>query len=150
MRLVEAKVENLRCYRDEVRVRIGDLTTLIGKNDAGKSTILEGLAAFFSEQKLDKGDINKEAAAVGDPIRVTAVYEGFPKALVLDSARHTSLAEEHLLNAFGKLEVIKEFSGASLAPKVYVRANYPTAQGCGDLIGLKIADLKKRMTALGA
>ena len=43
MRIVSVRIKNFRGYRDEVTIKIDDLTVLIGKNDAGKSTILDML-----------------------------------------------------------------------------------------------------------
>lgn len=148
MRLVGLKVANLRCYRDEVSVRIGSLTAMVGQNDAGKSTLLEGLAVFFGEQKLDKGDVNVAAAESGDPVRITAIFADHPLKLVLDDARATSLETEHLLNPDGQVEIVKEFVGEKLTEKVFLKANHPSAEGVADLLRLKIAELKKRMGTL--
>ena len=41
MRLHEVILKNFRGYYGETRIAISDLTALIGKNDVGKSTILE-------------------------------------------------------------------------------------------------------------
>ena len=37
---------------------VDDLTALIGKNDVGKSTVLEALDIFFNQIKIDIGDRN--------------------------------------------------------------------------------------------
>ena len=41
MRLESVTIKNFRCYRDEVTVRLDELTTFVGKNDIGKSSVLE-------------------------------------------------------------------------------------------------------------
>lgn len=43
MKLKTIYLKNFRCYKDEVCIEFDDLTTFVGKNDIGKSTILEGL-----------------------------------------------------------------------------------------------------------
>ncbi|HDE4006869.1 TPA: AAA family ATPase, partial [Staphylococcus aureus] len=48
MILKSVKLKNFRCYKDEVIVPFQEITGLIGKNDAGKSTILEALEIFFN------------------------------------------------------------------------------------------------------
>lgn len=62
MKIKSVKIKNFRGYRDEMRVDFDDLTVLIGKNDIGKSTILEALDIFFNETsgvvKWDKSDLN--------------------------------------------------------------------------------------------
>lgn len=47
MRLIELKLRNFRGYKEETCISINDLTTFVGKNDAGKSTILEALEIFL-------------------------------------------------------------------------------------------------------
>lgn len=48
MKLKTIYLKNFRCYKDEVCIEFDDLTTFVGKNDIGKSTILEGLEIFFN------------------------------------------------------------------------------------------------------
>ena len=47
MKLKAVVLKNFRCYHKETHIPIGDFTALIGKNDIGKSTILEALEIFF-------------------------------------------------------------------------------------------------------
>ncbi|HYE06700.1 MAG TPA: ATP-binding protein [Planctomycetota bacterium] len=143
MKLIGVKIENFRCYRTPVTIRLGDLTAIIGRNDAGKSTIMEAIAVFFGDHKLDKGDVN--IGASGEPIRISAIFTDFPAALILDESRPTSLAAEHLLTAKGELEIVREYVGEKFTAKTSLRASHPSAKGVDDLLGLKINDLKKRM-----
>ena len=67
MRIVSVRIKNFRGYRDEATIKIDDLTVLIGKNDAGKSTILDMLDIFFNDdKKIDKNDVNKTCRANND------------------------------------------------------------------------------------
>ena len=52
MKLREIILKNFRGYYAETRITIDDLTALIGKNDVGKSTILEALDIFFNQSKI--------------------------------------------------------------------------------------------------
>lgn len=63
MKLVRVKVHNFRGYND-AEVNIDDqMTTIIGKNDVGKSTIVDALEIFFNNfvVKIDKNDLNIHA-----------------------------------------------------------------------------------------
>lgn len=51
MRLDSVKIKNFRGYKDEVVIKIDDLTAFVGKNDIGKSTVLEALDIFFNDGK---------------------------------------------------------------------------------------------------
>ena len=46
MRLKSVKLKNFRCYRNEIEAHLNNLSVFIGKNDAGKSSILEALEIF--------------------------------------------------------------------------------------------------------
>ena len=52
MNLVRVRLRNFRCYKDEISIDIGDITAFIGKNDSGKSSILDALSIFFEENNL--------------------------------------------------------------------------------------------------
>ena len=60
MRLKSITIENFRCYKDFISVAFDDLTTFVGKNDIGKSTILDALEIFFNNDtvKIDNKDPN--------------------------------------------------------------------------------------------
>ena len=52
MRLKQIKINNFRGYKDETIVDFDNLTAFIGKNDVGKSTILEALEIFFNNKMV--------------------------------------------------------------------------------------------------
>lgn len=147
MKLVKLKLKNFRGYKEETVIYIDDLTVIVGKNDIGKSTILEALDIFFNEGKgvikLDKDDINKSALNNGDKdIYITAIFSDLPSNIVIDVTNETSFEDEYLLNKDGYLEVIKKYSNAGTA-KVFIKANHPTNPQCADLLLKKITDYRK-------
>jgi predicted ATP-dependent endonuclease of OLD family len=147
MKIKSVKIKNFRSYKDEVSVDIGDLTAFVGKNDIGKSSILEVLDIFFNENKgiikIDKDDINKSALAEEDnEIVITVIFEELPATIVIDATNQTTLQNEHLLNQDGNLEIIKKYPNAG-KEKVFVKAHHPNNPQCRDL-------LKKTNTQLRA
>ena len=146
MKISQMKISNFRGYKDETTIDFNDLTVFVGKNDVGKSTILEALDVFFNEGKgvikLDKEDINKQGLAEGDKdICIAVVFEDLPTNLVIDSTNETTLQAEYLLNSDGKLEVIKNYPNAG-KEKVSVKANHPSNPACADLLQKKQKDLQ--------
>lgn len=138
-------IRNFRCYRDELSIDIGNTTALIGKNDAGKSTIMDALDIFFENSKLDADDANKD----GDKkdVRIICEFADLPTTIVLDARNSTTLQDEHLLNQNGRLEIHKVYDGSLKTPRLkgtFAKAVHPTAAGVGDLLTLKNADLKER------
>lgn len=60
MKLKTITIENFRCYKSPVTIAFDDLTTIVGRNDVGKSTVLEALEIFFNNDvvKIDSSDCN--------------------------------------------------------------------------------------------
>lgn len=146
MKLKTFKLKNFRSYKEEVTIDFDDLTTFVGKNDIGKSTILEALDIFFNEGKgvikLDKDDINKQAVLEGDnEISISVCFEELPANIIIDSSNATKLENEYLLNTQLQLEIIKRYPNAG-KEKVFIRANHPTNPNCKDLLTKKDAELR--------
>jgi len=138
---------NFRGYKEEISVDFNNLNVFVGKNDIGKSTILEALDIFFNEGKniikLDKEDINKKAKEEGnEEIRISIVFEDLPSEIIIDSENPTTLDAEYLLNSDSCLEVIKKYPKAG-KEKVFIKANHPNSTECTGLLIKKITDLKK-------
>lgn len=130
-------------------MRIDDLTCIIAKNDAGKSTVLEALDAFFNLEKLDPED-RSIGAGNASPIDVTCIFNDLQARLIVDSDAAIAPQSEFLLNADGLLEVTKRFSGASpKCEEVLVKAMHPSADRFSDLFTLTIAQLRRRAQELG-
>ena len=145
MFLKEIILQNFRGYKNQHRIPVDRLTAFIGKNDSGKSSIFDALAAFFGHPlgKIDASDICVHAEASGQ-LRIGCVFTNFPDEITIDTSSVTSLADEYLLNTNGELEIHKvyEFSDGKLKrSKVYAIANHPI--GFDGLLSKKNSELKK-------
>ena len=146
MKIKRLKISNFRSYKDEISVDFNDLNVFVGKNDIGKSTILEALDIFFNENKgvikLDKDDVNKQGQNEENlEIKISVVFEDLPETLTIDATNPTTLSNEHLLLADGCLEVIKKYPNAG-KEKIFLRANHPTNPDCSELLLKKNPALK--------
>ena len=99
MKIKSVRVNRFRGYDEPVRVEIDDLCVLVGRNDIGKSTLLEALDIFFNEGKgcvkLDKDDINKKCLAAGeDCVEIEVEFTELPKKILIDAANETTLCED--------------------------------------------------------
>lgn len=147
MRIKSMKIINFRGYKDEIHVEFDDLTAFVGKNDIGKSTVLEALDIFFNDGKgtvkLDKDDINKQALNEGNKdIVISVCFDDIPEKIIIDATNETSLRDEYLLNTDGLLEIEKRFPNAGSA-KIFVRAYHPTNAECNALLSKTDKDLRK-------
>ena len=112
MRLKQIKINNFRGYKDETIVDFDNLTAFIGKNDVGKSTILEALEIFFNNKMVvcEKDDLS--VGVDSDSIFITCIFDELPDEIVVDTSSKTSLKDENLLNSNGDLEIKKTFKSS--------------------------------------
>lgn len=148
MRLKSIKLTNFRGYRSTTVIPIDDaLTGIVGRNDYGKSTILEALAIFFESEgaKVEKSDMNCFGLAEGhEQFEIACEFDRLPKALVLDENAETSLEQEYLLNAEGALEIVKIFKASTgKLDRTAIRCQHPKDAELATLLSQKIGELKK-------
>lgn len=146
VRIEAIKVKNFRGYHGECSLRTGDLTLIVGRNDVGKSTLLEAAEIFFGERKYDESDLNITCFPGIDNAEISIEFSGFPSLIDLDAGAQTCLSEECLLNSRGNLEVSKIYSKTA-TPKIFLVADFPV--GLGNLISFKITLLKSEAVRLG-
>jgi len=148
MRLKTVKLTHFRGYRTATVIPIdAAMTGIVGRNDYGKSTVLEALAIFFDsvDIKPDKSDMNCFSLAEGhDQFEIACEFDDLPESLVLDENVQTSLSQEYLLNADGALEVVKTFKASTgKQDGTAIRCQHPVDKALASLLSLKMADLKK-------
>lgn len=151
MKLVRITLKNFRGYREETPIGLGDLTAFIGRNDVGKSSVLDALEIFFNNSVVtcEREDLSIDAQ--GQNIEISCIFSDVPDEIVIDVANPTNLADEHLLNCDGELEIKKVFPATAAKPKekIYVCCMHPSVEGCADLLTLKRTELRKRAGELG-
>lgn len=59
MKLEKIILQNFRGFTGRIEIPVAKITTLVGRNDAGKSSILDALGIFFDHPlcKLDLKDL---------------------------------------------------------------------------------------------
>ncbi|YCA04515.1 ATP-binding protein [Pseudomonas sp. AK106] len=123
------------------------MTGIVGRNDYGKSTILEALAIFFdsADIKPDKSDMNCFSLTERhDKFEIACEFDDLPEALVLDENAQTSLSQEFLLNGEGAFEVVKTFKASTgKHDGTAIRCQHPADKALASLLNLKMMDLKK-------
>lgn len=152
MRLKSLSLYQFRGYKNETVIPIDEnLTGLIGKNDAGKSTILEALDHFFNDSKMDPEDWNIYADQSDNYIRIGCIFTELPDEIVVDENYPTSFESEYLTNKEGCLEIIKEFKVLKTVgkPTDYIKCLHPSVNSAENLHSRKITDLRKLGKELG-
>lgn len=147
MKIKSLKIKNFRGYCGEISINFDEFTAFVGKNDIGKSSIMDALDIFFNDGKgvvkLDKEDVNVGARANQEnEISITVCFSELPDRIVIDATNETTLLGERLLNADGLLEIIKKYPNAGNA-KIFIRAFHPTNPDCADLLLKKDNELRR-------
>ena len=128
------------------------MNVIIGKNDIGKSTILEALELFINGEnkdcqiKIEPDDCN----ILADTRKITigaCFLISDDESIVIDSTNPTKLSEEYLLNNDGLLEIHKIYDCSKQKInktdiKTYIKAYYPSSFE-KPLVTMKIAELRK-------
>jgi predicted ATP-dependent endonuclease of OLD family len=86
MRLKPVKLTDFRGYRATTVIPIDEVMTgIVGRNDYGKSTILEALAIFFDTEgaKADKSDMNCfSLSEASEQFDIACEFDNLPSARV--------------------------------------------------------------------
>ncbi len=145
MKISRLTLKNFRAYT-YISVKFDDnFNVIIGRNDVGKSTILEALEIFFNNETV-KIDINDHNVRANDSeMSIQVSFRPDNKQYTIDTVP-TDLYREYLLDENGDLTIKKawdcskeKLTASSL--RTYIVAHYPTAFE-EPLISLKIADLR--------
>lgn len=149
MKLKSLTLNNFRGYKQGTTIEFDDLTTVIGKNDIGKSTILEGLEIFFNNHtvKIEQADSNIFSS--NDIVELTCEFCDLPTEISIDSSSKTNLKDEYLLFKEDTLAIKKRYSCDKKTPSVeiFIVANHPTDSGVANLLELKEKELQSIIKA---
>ncbi len=152
MKLKRLAVKNFRGFKDREEIVIDDLTAVIGKNDVGKSTILEALDIFFGENlvkaEFDDLCINSQGES---QFYIECYFECSPEMnIVVDDSAVTTLGEEYLIHSIQgeSFLVIKKIfetkDGKIKKPKISFKSDHPVhSKFKSSLLLLKIEKLKE-------
>lgn len=151
MRLVSLEIENFRSYQNRTRVEISDLTTLIGKNDIGKSTIIEALEIFFNSEIVKIESSDACVRSENKTVTIACEFSDFPDEITLDAGASTSLSDEFLLTKDGTLKIEKVFDCSKAKPseQVFLVCEHPSADGFSNLLEMKERELQAKVKELG-
>lgn len=79
MKIESVRIQNFRSFKDET-IHFDDYTCFVGRNGAGKSTVLYALNVFFRQYKDSKTDLSKleeddfHHKVTDEPIRITVTF----------------------------------------------------------------------------
>lgn len=125
MKIRNLQVKNFRSLKD-TEIPLTDCTTLIGRNNNGKSNIMRAIRVLLEGGRSDLKDTDYWER--GAPIEISATLEGATKYLPLSDERHRKKIESYIIDDCLR---IKKFYGCADkdAGKLYLidpESNEPT------------------------
>ncbi len=143
MKLKTLTINNFRGYQGKAEIEFDEITALIGKNDIGKTTILDALGVFF-DHKLCKYDVSDKCVYAGEDedVSITCEFVDLPSNLVIDAASNTSLGSEFLLTESGTLSLSKVFSKGKGTGVMFINCMHPSAADIKGILQYKNTELK--------
>jgi len=121
MKLRKAAYENYRGIRHRVEVDYGDTSIFVGRNDAGKSTLLRGLDLFLNNTEALPDIAN--AFSDSDTCSIELAFDGPLPPITIDEAILTTFEAELLLDENNQLRIMKEWdtTKSQIKPVTYIR-----------------------------
>jgi Recombinational DNA repair ATPase (RecF pathway) len=129
MKISKLILENFRGFYGKHEISFDNFNVFIGKNDQGKSSILEAIDIFIYEGKgsvkIESTDLNVNAQK--DKIsefKIGIEFSDIPEYVIIDTTNSISLENECLLNENNLLEIWKIFRNGRLAD-TFLRCKHP-------------------------
>ncbi|HGK7537512.1 TPA: ATP-binding protein [Klebsiella pneumoniae] len=149
MKIAQLRLINFRGYKDVTVDFSNDFNVVIGRNDIGKSTILEAMEIFFNNDtvKIDINDCNVHCQNRQMSIQLSFTPD--KTSYTIDTVP-TNIKDEYLLDKNGWITIKKtwgcsnnKLTAASL--KTTMISDYPDNFST-PLVNLKITDLRKLLS----
>lgn len=150
MKLKTLKLKNFRAYQKETEIHFDNMTSLIGRNDVGKTSILDALGIFFGH-KLCKYEIGDKCVYAGDDedVIITCEFTDLPSRIVIDATSVTSLEHEFLTTADGTLSLSRVFTKGKGAGAYVANCVHPSVRNAKGILLKKNDELKGIAQTLG-
>lgn len=148
MKINKVFIQGFRAFKDGTDIFVGPLTTMVGKNDTGKSSILHALDFFFNGSP-DDGDFNRDQDSDA-PIIIQVSFSDLPIPIQLEERVDTDFESENLLDNQHNLTVRKTYTRKKpKKPEVtYLVEDFNDSQ-YRNLCSLKETQLNDRGKSLG-
>jgi putative ATP-dependent endonuclease of OLD family len=148
MKIHSVSAQNFRPFSTLEEVQIGSLTTIIGKNDAGKSSVLKVLDVFFHNEKLDDDDVHYGANEEEDVI-IEICFTDLP-IIEIEEGVETTFEEEMLVDSHGFLRIIKIYHRDDLTKfEIVLNCNDYEDDDYSGLVTLSETQLNTKGKSLG-
>jgi predicted ATP-dependent endonuclease of OLD family len=114
-RIHSITIRNYRPFKVLEEMKLDQTVTIVGKNDAGKSSILRAIQLFFEEKpKIEEEDVH-DGAASNEDVTIEIAFTSLPQTIQIEDGIDTTLQEELLLDQEGHLRIQKTYPRIDLS-----------------------------------
>lgn len=145
IKLTKIFLKNFRGYQERTEIVFDKFNVIVGKNDAGKSSILKALEYFWGKGKPEKKDCNN--ASQENFFEIELIFNGFENLpTVIDDSNEIFLKDDFLLQEDDSLHIVAryDFSSSRTKTEYFLKCFYPKSLD-ESLIELSVPELRKKI-----
>lgn len=136
-------VKNFRPFKELQETKLGQMATIVGKNDAGKSSVLQAIDLFLdSKPEIEQDDFH-DTATKDENIIIECSFSNLPKSVQLEDTVETTLQEEMLLDENSFLRIRKTFSKEGKVVEIVIVTKNFQDKSFAELTTAKETDLNR-------
>ncbi len=149
MRIHTISAKNYRPFKTLEETVIGQLATIVGKNDAGKSSVLNAIRLFLDKKPELVNDDFHDTAGAEENIFIEASFDALPEKIKIEDDTETTFQDEMLVDKSKNLRIRKVFSREGKIVQIIIITNNIQDPYFGELAKLKETELNKKCKEKG-
>jgi putative ATP-dependent endonuclease of the OLD family len=119
MKIHSIRAENFGPYHILEETRLGEFTTIVGENDAGKSHILHAVKVFLDDKSIEKNHIY-DGCNPGASVIIEIAFTDIQEKFEIEDGVETTLQDEMLIDKKGLLRITKVYSQSLYEIETYI------------------------------